>query len=117
MKASYYRRKPEDLNLFNAGKKDFAIEISSFKSNTLVYDPEDFENFETFSMALVDTEYNDEYFNLDKVFWASDILNEENSRAVIRISEADFTGGKMMLIYIDKYGNELKVVKEKKDFR
>jgi len=117
VKASYYRRKPEDHNLFNADKKDFAIEISSFKSNTLVYDPEDFENFETFSMVLVDTDYNDEYFNLNKVFWASDILNEEHSRAVIRISEADFTRGKMMLIFIDKYGNELKVVKEKKDFR
>jgi len=117
VKVSYYRRKPEDHNLFNADKKDFSIEISSFKSNTLVYDPEDFENFETFSMALVDTKYNDEYFNLDKVFWASDILNEENGRAVIRIPETDFTGRKMMLIFIDKYGNELKVVKEKKDFR
>lgn len=117
VKVSYYRRKPEDHNLYNAEKKDFSIEISSFKSNTLVYDPEDFENFETFSMVLVDTDYNDKYFNLDKVFWASDILNEEHSKAVIRISETDFTGGEMMLIFIDKYGNELKVVKEKKDFR
>ena len=39
VKVSYYRRKPEDHNLFNADKKDFSIEISSFKSNTLVYDP------------------------------------------------------------------------------
>jgi len=117
VKVIYHRRKPEDQNLFNADKKDFFIKISSFKSNTLVYDPEDFENFETFSMVLVDTDYNNKYFNLNKVFWASDILNEEHSRAVIRISEADFTGGKMMLIFIDKYGNELKVVKEKKDFR
>jgi len=117
VKAKYHRRKPEDQNLFNAGKKDFSIEILSFKSNTLVYDPEDFENFETLSMVLVDTDYNDDYFNLDKVFWATDIVNEDHSQAVARIPEDEFTGKKVMVIFIDKYGNELKVVKMKKDFK
>jgi len=117
VKASYHRRKPEDANLFNAGKKDWSVEISSFKSNTLVYDPKDFENFETFSMVLVDTNYNDDYFNLGKVFWAGDVVNEERSKAVIRIPEDEFTGKKMMIIFIDTYGNELKVVKQKKDFK
>jgi len=117
VEASYHRRKPEDQNLFNAGKKDYCIEISSFKSNTLVYDPEDFENFETFSMVLVDTDYNDDYFNLGKVFWAGDVVNEERSKAVIRIPEDKFVGKKMMIIFIDTYGNELKVVKLKKDFK
>ena len=82
IKATYHRRKPEDQNLYNAGKKDWSIEITSFKSNTLVYDPEDFENFQTFSMVLVDTDYNDNYFNLGKVFWAGDVVNEEHSKAV-----------------------------------
>ncbi len=115
--ASYYRRKPEDANLFNADMKDWSIEILSFKSNTLVYDPEDFKNFETFSMVLVDTDYNDDYFNLCKVFWAGDVVNEERSKAVIRIPEDEFAGKKMMIIFIDTYGNELKVVKLKKDFK
>ena len=117
VKASYHRRKPEDQNLFNTGKKDWFIEISSFKSNTLVYDPEDFENFETLSMVLVDLDYNDDYFNLGKVFWASDVVNEDRSKAVVRIPEDEFTTKKMMVIFIDKYGNELKVVKMKKDFK
>ena len=117
VRVSYHRRKPKDQDLFNAGKKDFSIEVSSFKSNTLVYDPEDFENFETLSMVLVDTDYNNDYFNLDKVFWASDIVNEDYSKAIVRIPEDEFTGKKMIVIFIDKYGNELKVVKEKKDFR
>jgi DNA modification methylase len=117
VKASYHRRKPEDPNLFNTGKKDWSIEISSFKSNTLVYDPEDFENFETFSMMLVDTDYNDDYFNLGKVFWAGDVVNEEGNKAVIRIPEDEFTAKQMMIIFIDTYGNELKVVKLKKDFK
>lgn len=117
VKASFHRKKPLDKNLFNTGKKDFSIEISSFKSNTLVYDPEDFENFETLSMALVDTDYNGDYFNLDKVFWANVILDEEKIKAVIRIPEDDFPGKKMMIIFIDKYGNELKIVKTKRDFK
>jgi len=117
VKATYHRRKPEDQNLFNAGKKDFSFEISSFKSNTLVYDPEDFENFETLSMVLVDTDYNDDYFKLNKVFWATDIVNEDHSKAVVRIPEDEFTGKKVMMIFIDKYGNELKAVKTKKDFK
>jgi len=117
VKATYHLRKPEDQNLFNTGKKDWSIEISSFKSNTLVYDPEDFDNFETFSMVLVDTDYNEDYFNLGRVFWAGDVVNEDRSKAVVRIPEDDFTGKKVMVIFIDKYGNELKVVKMKKDFK
>jgi len=117
VKARYCRQDPQNKSLFNAKKKDYAIEIKSFKSNTLVYDPDDFENFETFSMVLVDTDYNDDYFNLGKVFWAGDIVNEERTKAIVRISEDDFTGEKMMVIFIDKYGNELKVVKSKEDFK
>jgi len=76
-----------------------------------------YENFETFSMVLIDTNYNDDYFNFDKVFWSSDILNEKKTKAEIRISEDDFKGNKMMIIYMDKYGNELKIVKSKGDFK
>ena len=89
----------------------------SFKSNTLVYDPDDFENFETFSMVLVDTDYNDDYFNLSRVYWAGDIVNEARDKVVVRIPEDEFAGKKMMVIFIDTYGNELKVVKTKKDFK
>jgi len=117
VKTSFHRRKPVDENLFNAGKNDWTIEISSFKSDTLVYDPKDFINFETFSMVLVDTDYNDDYFNLGRVFWAGDIVDEDRTKAVIRIPEDMFTGKKMMIIFIDTYGNELKVVKTKKDFK
>jgi len=115
--AKYERQKPKERTIFNQNKKDFVIKIKDFRSNTLVYDPEDFENFETFSMVLIDTNYNDDYFNFDKVFWSSDILNEKKTKAEIRISEDDFKGNKMMIIYMDKYGNELKIVKSKGDFK
>jgi DNA modification methylase len=117
VKAVYTRKNPKETNLFNAKKRDYVVNITYFKSNTLVYDPEDFDNFETLSMVLVDLNYNDDYFNLDKVFWADQIVDEEKMKAEIRIGEDDFTGKKMMIIYMDKYGNELKVIKAKKDFK
>ncbi|MCK4377550.1 MAG: site-specific DNA-methyltransferase [Actinomycetia bacterium] len=115
--AEYKRKCPKERTIFNQNKKDFVIEVNEFKSNTLIYDPEDFRNFETFSMVLIDTNYNDDYFNFDKVFWSNDILNKEKTKAEIRISENDFKGNKMMIIYMDKYGNELKIVKSKGDFK
>ncbi len=115
--AKYCRKAPENRNLFNQKYKDFVIEITQFKSNTLVYDPEDFENFETFSMVLVDTNYNGEYFNLDKAFWADKILDEAKTKAVIRIPQNEVNGKRMMIIFMDKYGNELKVLKSKGDFK
>jgi len=112
----YCRKDPIKQTLANFGKKDFSIEISEFRSNTLIYDPEDFKNFETFSMVLVDTSFNGDFFNLEKVFWANKVINAAKTEAVIRISEEDFTGEKMMIIFIDKYGNELKTTKTKEDF-
>src|SRR5690606_28927662 len=64
VKANYKRESPNDKNLFNSTEKDFIIEVTEFKSNTLAYDPEDFLNFETFSMVMIDTNYNGEYFRL-----------------------------------------------------
>jgi site-specific DNA-methyltransferase (adenine-specific)/adenine-specific DNA-methyltransferase len=115
--ARYCRKAPENRNLFNQKHKDFVIEITQFKSNTLVYDPEDFENFETLSMVLIDTNYNGGYFNLDKAFWADKILDDAKTKAVIRIPQNEFTGKKMLVIFMDKYGNELKVLKSKGDFK
>ncbi len=116
VKANYKRATPDNKDLFNASDKDLIIEITEFKSNTLAYDPEDFENFETFSIVMVDTNYNGEYFHLNEVFWADKILNTEAGKAIVRIPEKSITEEKMMIIFMDKYGNELKVIRTKKDF-
>lgn len=114
--AKYYRDEPLNATLEDQEKKDFVIEIKEFKSNTLVYDPEDFENFETLSMVMVDTDYNEDYFNLSQVFWSDKIIAEDKTKAEIRLPQDSVTGNKIMVIYLDKYGNELKIVKTKKDF-
>lgn len=87
-----------------------------FKSNTLVYDPEDFENFETLSMVMIDTNFKDDCFNLDQIYWSDKIIIEDRSKAFVRIPQDSFPGNKMMMIFLDKYGNELKIVKDKENF-
>jgi DNA modification methylase len=136
VKAIYKREKPENLDLLNSRKKDFVIKLKEFRSKTLASDPNDFDNFETLSMVLVDTDFNDDVFNFSKVFWAEDLVKEELQRNEsqnvkekyeeklklcknldIRIPQDEFTTSKMMVIYIDKYGNEKKEVLKKGDFK
>jgi DNA modification methylase len=60
--------------------KDYVIHLTEFRSKTLATDPEDFANFETFSMAMVDTDYDGHIFKLSKVFWAHDLVAAELKR-------------------------------------
>jgi hypothetical protein len=97
---------------------DYVLEISEFRAQTLATDPEDFQNFETFSMAMVDLDYDGDVFRLGRVFWGEDLLKaagglEKAKRLELRIPEANFTGKQMMVILCDRYGNEKTLVLEK----
>ncbi len=90
---------------------DFVLEITEFRAQTLATDPEDFRNFETFSMAMVDTHYDGNVFRLSHVLWGEDIVKaagglEGAQRLQLRVAEADFSGKQMMMILCDRYGNE-----------
>jgi len=102
--------------------QESAITVSEFRSKTLTTDPEDFANFETFSMAMVDLNYDGDVFRLDRVFWSEDLLKAagglENAKSLdICIPEQDFKGDKMMVILCDRYGNEKTLVFGKGDFQ
>lgn len=96
-------------------EKEYIIELEEFKSDGLYYDPDDFENFETLSMVLVDFNYNNKEFRLDKVFWRNDLIKDKKTRIII--SDNDFLQEKIAIIFIDIYGNEKKVVINKGDFK
>jgi DNA modification methylase len=100
---------------------DYVLDISEFRAQTLATDPEDFTNFETFSMAMVDTDYDGEVFRLNRVFWGDDVLKaagglDKAEHLELRVPEAEFTGERMMVILCDRYGNEKKLSLEKGDF-
>ena len=100
---------------------DYVLEISEFRAQTLATDPEDFKNFETFSMAMMDLGYDGEVFRLSRVFWGEDVINaaggvEKAEKLELRIAEQDFPGEQMMVILCDRYGNEKSLLLEKGDF-
>lgn len=108
---------------------EYVLELTEFRSQTLATEPEDFANFETFSMAMVDLDYGAAdpadaaaVFRLDRVFWADDLLREAGGMEAahslaLRIPEQDFTGARLMVILCDRYGNEKQLVFRKEDFR
>ncbi len=53
---------------------EYVLEIAEFRAQTLATDPEDFQNFETFSMAMVDLDYNGDVFRLSQVFWGEELI-------------------------------------------
>jgi len=100
---------------------DYVLEISEFRAQTLATDPEDFQNFETFSMAMADLDYNGDVFRLGRVFWGEDAIIaagglEKAERLELRMAEQDFVGERMMVILCDRYGNEKSLLLEKADF-
>lgn len=102
--------------------QELVVEISEFRSKTLTTDPEDFANFETFSMAMVDLNYDGDVFRLGRVFWGEELLKaagglEQATSLEIRIPEQEFKEGKMMVILCDRYGNEKTLVFGREDFR
>jgi DNA modification methylase len=101
---------------------EVVIELTEFRSQTLTTDAEDFENFETLSMVMLDLSYNGDIFQLGKVIWGEELMAaagglDKAETLEIRIPEADFTGPRMMAILCDRYGNEKNLVFEKKDFK
>ncbi len=70
------------------------------------------ENRESLSMIMVDFNYDGEIFNLDKVYYASEI--EKNSwKVYFPVEEVK---DQMMIIYLDIYGNEYREIKRIEDF-
>lgn len=133
VKAQYLRLPPETPDLLTKDRKDYVIRLKEFRSDTLASSPEDFENYETLSMVLIDFAFNGKVFDMDVVYWAEDLVNAELKRKVImstakfseKATECDYLDirlpeekatDSMMVIFIDKYGNEKKQVLKRKDF-
>lgn len=83
------------------------IEIKTFKSEAMIKGASQLGNRESLSMVMVDFDYDGEVFNLDKVFYASEI--EKNSWEVHLPIES--IKNQIMIMHIDIYGNEYREIK------
>ena len=85
---------------------ELTITISEFRS--YYYKDEKgkvLENFETLSALFIDYDYEDTFI-IDDVFFA-DEFKKENQKLLMKVNNENI-GEKVMLIYVDMYGNEFK---------
>ncbi len=90
------------------------IEIKTFKSKALAKGASQKGNLEALSMVMVDYDYDEteKTFCLDAVFYASQ-LEKEGWRVRMPLERL---GERIMVIYMDVYGNEFVEVKQRPDF-
>ena len=100
--------------MFNEDK--FIIRLKDFRSNGLLYSPDEFENFETLSLVMVDYNYNGETFSLDEYLWSGDLVKEDAEFVDVIIDPVKWTKEKLAVIFIDIYGNEKFLIFTKTDF-
>jgi DNA modification methylase len=111
------KKAPREGEMFS----DYILEITKFRSQTLATDLEDFENFETFSMAMMDLDYDGEVFRLSQVHWGEEVIKAagglgEARSLELRVEEKDFNGNQMAILLCDCYGNEKALLLKKSRF-
>jgi len=112
VETEYKISNPKEKTLLNQKIKECVIKIKTFKSRTLTKSPEEFENYETLSMVMVDYNYDGKVFDLDEVFYADKLKPDFE----VRFDSAKLDK-QMMVIYLDIYGNEKKEILNLKDFK
>lgn len=108
----YFLDKPKRADLFNQKTKECVIKIERFESKVISRKPLEFAKFETLSMIMLDYDFDGEVFDLDEVFYAEELSKNGYE---VRFSESKVKG-KLMIIYIDIFGNEKHEVKTLSDF-
>jgi DNA modification methylase len=108
----YFLNKPKKSDLFNQKTKECVIKIEKFESRIISRKPLKFANLETLSMVMLNYNFNNEVFNLDEVIYAEDLKKNDYE---VRFTQ-DKVKGKIMIIYVDIFGNEKREIKTISDF-
>ena len=95
------------------GTTDCVIKIEKFESKVISRKPLEVANLETLSMVMLDYDFNGNVFNLDEVFYAEEL---KKNGFEVRFTE-DKVKKQIMVIYIDRFGNEKREVKTLGDFK
>lgn len=121
----HFIRQPQVKSKLVSLKNQIKIHIQEFYSDfTEEESGNDMDNFESLAMVLIDRNYNGEAFEMDDYFFAEDLLLNKNKKSnepeedlkkelkqqkeiVIPLNKKD-CGKKIMIVYIDIYGNEFK---------
>jgi hypothetical protein len=88
--------------------QEACLTIKEFKSTARIRGRETKGGLETLSMVMVDFDYNNDVFNIDAVFYAQQ-LSENDWSAWLPVENL---GETLMVVFIDIYGNEAREVFE-----
>jgi site-specific DNA-methyltransferase (adenine-specific)/adenine-specific DNA-methyltransferase len=88
-----------------------SVQITAFESEAFAARPTS-ENIADLAMVLVDLSYDNEIFGLDAVFFADDLERDDWKFSF----PLESVGERIMVIYIDLFGNEYREVKVAAEF-
>jgi DNA modification methylase len=88
------------------------LKIKDFKSRARIRGKDTRGGLETFSMLMLDFDYNGEVFDMDAAFYAHQLEADEWQAWF----SAESLGEKVMAVFIDIYGNEARVVIPRENF-
>ena len=110
VECDYYVEKQKDSLVEEA-----IVKVKKFRSNIISKRPmpEEELGLKALSMVMIDYDYNGEYFDMDDKWFASELAS---SGYEVRFDPSK-ASEKMMVIYMDAYGNERKEVKSLREFR
>lgn len=124
----HFMRQPEVKSELKQKNREYHIAIKRFLSDFNEEETErEMQNFESLAMVLIDKDFDGETFDMDTYYFAKDLVPKKKSKK----GEVDETenikeelkqinqillppipkaecGKKMMIIYVDIYGNEFK---------
>jgi len=124
----HFIRQPEVRSEIKEKSKEYHITISKFISDFSEEETDrDMDNFESLAMILIDKDFDGETFDMDMYYFAEDLLPKKKKKtdeeeSVENIKEGlkhlnqislppipkRECGKRLMLIYVDIYGNEFK---------
>ena len=109
VKTRYYTENPKGKLI----DREYVIEIEEFEPVQLGMNVVEFKDSRAESLAtvMIDFNYNGEIFNLSKHAFGDQITKDD-----FRLTWDEEIGDKIMIIYIDIFGNEKREVISKKDF-
>ena len=120
----HFIRQPEVKSKIRKLKDKIVLRIKRFESAYAQNETDEkLENFESLAMLLVDLNYNGEAFMMDDYYFADDLLNvkkdgtEKEIKAELKKKKEikkefpkNECGKKIMVIYVDIYGNEFREI-------
>ena len=93
---------------FTPSEEVVSVQIKKFESKARLRGEDKVSKHDVLSMVMVDFNYNGKVFDLDKVFYA----NEIKDKWKLEVFTKDIKGD-LMLVFLDIYGNEARIVLEK----